>query len=45
MQIGASDLRSPDFPVETRRQAAAVAAGKHAADDQAFIDAISVDAR
>jgi hypothetical protein len=35
------DVRSPEFRAEARRQAALVAASEHAADDQAFIDAIS----
>jgi DNA-binding LacI/PurR family transcriptional regulator len=43
IQIWVADVRSPDFAAEAHRQAAAVAAGAHAADDQAFIDAISVD--
>jgi hypothetical protein len=32
------------FIVEARRQAAAVAGSPHEPDDQAFIDAISIDA-
>lgn len=43
IQIWVADVRSPDFAAEAHRQAAAVAASEHAADDQAFIDAISVD--
>lgn len=43
MRIWVADVRSPDFAAEAHRQAAAVAASDHAADDQAFIDAISVD--
>jgi DNA-binding LacI/PurR family transcriptional regulator len=43
IQIWVADVRSPDFATEAHRQAAAVAASKHAADDQAFIDAISID--
>jgi hypothetical protein len=34
-------MRSPAFRSEAHRQSAAVAASAHAADDQAFIDAIS----
>ena len=43
IQIWVADVRSPDFAAEAHRQAAAVAASDHAADDQAFIDAISID--
>lgn len=43
IQIWVADVRAPDFAAEAHRQAAAVAACEHAADDQAFIDAISVD--
>jgi Protein of unknown function (DUF3018) len=41
IQIWVPDVRSPEFRAEARRQAALVAASQHAADDQAFIDAIS----
>ena len=43
IQMWVADVRSPDFVAEAHRQAAAVAASDHAADDQAFIDAISLD--
>lgn len=43
MQIWVPDVRSPEFAAEAHRQAAAVAASEHAADDQAFIDAVSLD--
>jgi hypothetical protein len=43
VQIWVPDVRSPEFTREAHRQAAAVAASRHAADDQAFIDAISLD--
>jgi hypothetical protein len=43
IQLWVADVRSPGFAAEARRQSAAVAASEHAADDQAFIDAISVD--
>lgn len=36
-------VRSPGFAKEARRQSALVAASPHEADDQAFVDAISVD--
>jgi hypothetical protein len=36
-------VRSPEFRREAHRQAAAVAASRHANDDQAFIDAVSLD--
>ncbi len=43
VQIWVPDVRSPEFAQEAHRQSAAVAASRHAEDDQAFIDAISVD--
>lgn len=43
VQIWVPDVRSPEFTGEAHRQAAAVAASEHAADDQAFIDALSSD--
>jgi hypothetical protein len=41
IQIWVPDVRSPAFRSEAHRQSAAVAASGRAADDQAFIDAIS----
>ena len=41
LQLWVPDTRSPSFAAEAHRQAAAVAASPGAADDQAFIDAIS----
>jgi DNA-binding LacI/PurR family transcriptional regulator len=43
VQIWVPDVRSPEFTSEAHRQAAAVAASRHAHDDQAFIDAVSLD--
>lgn len=43
VQIWVPDVRSPEFAAEAHRQAAAVAASGHARDDQAFIDALSLD--
>ena len=43
VQIWVPDVRSPEFTREAHRQAAAVAASRHAKDDQAFIDALSLD--
>ena len=43
IQIWVPDVRSPEFEAEAHRQSLAVAAGADAADDQAFIDAVSVD--
>jgi hypothetical protein len=43
VQIWVPDVRSPEFASEAHRQAAAVAASRHARDDQAFIDAVSLD--
>jgi hypothetical protein len=42
VQIWVPDVRSAEFAEEAHRQAQAVAASDHAADDQAFIDAISL---
>lgn len=43
VQIWVPDVRSPEFEREAHRQSVAVAASTHAADDQAFIDSISLD--
>ena len=43
IQMWVPDTRRPDFAEEARRQSAAVAASKHAAEDQAFIDSLSVE--
>lgn len=43
VQIWVPDVRSPEFAAEAHRQSAAVTAGAHAVDDQAFIDAVSLD--
>lgn len=43
VQIWVPDVRSPEFADEAHRQSAAVAASANAADDQAFIDAVSLD--
>lgn len=43
VQIWVPDVRSPDFVAEAHRQAAAVAASEHATNDQAFVDAVSLD--
>ncbi len=41
IQIWVPDLRAPSFRSEAHRQSLAVAASAYAADDQAFIDAVS----
>ncbi len=41
VQIWVPDVRAPGFAAEAHRQSALAAASAHAADDQAFIDAIS----
>ncbi|MBV8534051.1 MAG: antitoxin MazE family protein [Alphaproteobacteria bacterium] len=41
VQIWVPDVRSPNFTTEAHRQSRAVARSRHAAEDQAFIDAIS----
>ena len=43
VQLWVTDTRAPAFVAEAHRQSAAVAAGDHAADDQAFIDALGLD--
>ncbi len=40
VQIWVPDVRSPAFLAEARRQSELVARGPHAADDQAFADAL-----
>jgi len=41
IQIWVPDVRASSFRAEAHRQSLAVAASVHAADDQAFIDALS----
>jgi hypothetical protein len=41
IQIWVPDVRAPSFKVEAHRQSLAVAASRHADDDQAFIDAVA----
>jgi hypothetical protein len=41
IQIWVPDVRASSFQAEAHRQSAAVAASAHAAEDQAFIDAVS----
>lgn len=41
IQIWVPDVRAPGFRAEAHRQSLAVATSAHAADDQAFIDAVS----
>ncbi|MGZ4524483.1 MAG: antitoxin MazE family protein [Mycobacteriaceae bacterium] len=43
VQIWVPDVRAPEFVAEAHRQSAAIAASEHETDDQAFVDAISVD--
>ena len=45
IQLWVTDVRTPEFAAEAHRQSAAVAASEHAADDQAYIDALSLDNR
>lgn len=40
IQIWVPDVRAPSFRSEAHRQSLAVATSPHAADDQAFIDAV-----
>jgi hypothetical protein len=41
IQIWVPDVQAPSFRSEAHRQSLAVAASAHAAEDQAFIDAVS----
>lgn len=43
VQIWVPDVRSLEFEQEAHRQSGVVAASEHAGDDQAFIDALSLD--
>lgn len=43
IQIWVPDVRSAEFATEAHRQSAAVAATEPGRDDQAFIDALSLD--
>lgn len=43
VQIWVPDVRAPQFATQAHEQSRAVAASVHATDDQAFIDAISLD--
>ena len=44
MQLWLPDVRSPAFVAEARRQSLLVASSPHAADDQAFADALADEA-
>lgn len=41
VQIWVPDVRAPGFAAKAHRQSLAVAKGRHAANDQAFIDSIA----
>ena len=41
IQIWVPDVRAPAFRTEAHRQSVAVAGSPHAAEDEAFIDAVS----
>ncbi|MQA87124.1 MAG: DUF3018 family protein [Streptosporangiales bacterium] len=43
IQIWVPDTRSPQFVTAAHEQSQAVARSAHAADDQAFVDAITAD--
>ena len=43
IQIWVPDVRGPHFAEQAHEQSRAVAASSHANDDQAFIDAVSLD--
>ena len=42
IQVWVPDMRSPKFAAEASRQSRLVASSRRAANDQAFIDAISI---
>jgi hypothetical protein len=42
VQIWVPDVRAPEFVAEAHRQSVAIAMSESEADDQAFVDAISV---
>ena len=44
VQIWVPDVRAPEFVAEAHRQSKAIAASEQESDDQAFVDAISVEA-
>ncbi|MHB2022550.1 MAG: antitoxin MazE family protein [Mycobacteriales bacterium] len=41
VQIWVPDVRAPGFAAEAHRQSALAASSPHAAEDQAFVDAVS----
>jgi len=43
VQIWVPDVRAPGFIAEAHRQSGLIAASEHEADDQSFVDAVSVD--
>lgn len=43
VQIWVPDVRTPEFSREAHRQSGLVGSSGHDSDDQAFVDAISVD--
>jgi len=43
VQLWIPDTRSPEFAAEAHRQSLAVANSEYAKEDQAFVDAVSVD--
>lgn len=43
VQIWVPDVRAPEFVAEAHRQSAAIAASEHEAEEQGYVDAISVE--
>ena len=43
VQIWVPDVHAPEFVAEAHRQSAAIAASEHEANDQEFVDALSVE--
>lgn len=43
VQMWVPDVRAPEFVAQAHRQSAAIAASEQEADDQAFVDALTVE--
>lgn len=43
IQLWVTDVRAPEFTAEAHQQSLAVATSERAADDQAYIDALSLE--
>jgi len=45
IQLWVADVRAPGFAEQAHQQSVSVASSRQAADDQAFIDSLSLDDR